>query len=142
MAARRSLLKWVAFIAVAGAVAALLFAVPDWIDRRVKASRSGPTHVFRLDPAPPFLPDGLALEKARETLARDGYELAEWEPWEDGRSTAPDGARDVYLSRNLSNPNSATILFHDRSGKHPNPGRIVHLELKGDRLECFVVLPK
>ena len=124
------------------AVAAVAFGLVEGIDRWAKASRSGPVHVYHLRPAPPFLPDAVGLEKARETLARDGYDLDAWQPWEDDRSAAPNGARDRYLSRNAYNPNHATILFRDRTGTQPNPTRIVQLDLKGDRLECFVVLPK
>ena len=142
MAKRAWLVRYGLIAGAACAVAAASFGLVKGIDRSVKASRSGPVHVYHLRPAPAFLPDALALEKARETLARDGYDAAAWDPSEEDRSGAPDGTRDRYLSRNADNPNYGTILFHDRTRTQQNPARIVHLELKGDRLECFVVLPK
>lgn len=39
---------------------------------------SGPTHVFVVEPAPAFLTEELAIEKAREYLAKEGDEPEEW----------------------------------------------------------------
>ena len=133
---------------VAAAVAALVVpavgfvVISAWIDKRVKESRSGPTHAFDIRPAPPFLPDAVALEKARESLARDGYDVSVWRPSEDDRTKAPDGTPDRYLVRNAIDPNSGWIGFRDTSASDLNPQRIVDVELKGERLECVVVTPK
>jgi hypothetical protein len=115
--------------------------VPVCIDR-INRSRIGPLHSFRLDTRPPFLTDDLAVAKAREALAVDGYDLADWLPHEDRRTKAPDGSPDLYLARNGINPNSGYIMFVDGSKQARNPSRIVEVELKGDHIECHVVIPK
>ena len=63
------LIAGVSVVVLIGAIAA----PPGYIDRSVKDARRGPLHVFHLDAAPPFLTDALALERARQTLALDGY---------------------------------------------------------------------
>jgi hypothetical protein len=96
----------------------------------------GPMHSFQLDATRPFLSDTLAVEKAKEALALDGYDLAEWRPREDRRGTAPDGTPDVYLARN-TNPNMGSIAFELRSGA-TQPHIYVAIELTGDRVQCQV----
>jgi hypothetical protein len=133
---------------VAAAVAALtvpaitFVVIPGWIDQRVKASRSGPPHAFDLHPAPPFLPEAVALEKARQSLLLDGYDVSVWRASDDDRTKAPDGTPDRYLVRNALDPNSGWIGFRDTSGSDPNGQRIVTVELKSNRVECVVVTPK
>jgi len=133
---------------VAGVVALLVapavafFAIAGWIDQRVKASRSGPLHVYDIHPAPPFLPEAVALEKARQSLALDGYDVSAWRASDDDRTKPPDGTPDRFLVRNAIDPSSGWILFRDTSGKDQNPDRIVTVELKGDQVECVVVTPK
>ena len=113
-----------------------------WVNRWVKDSRSGAPHTYRVQPVPPFLSEDLAVAKARQSLARDGYDLSVWKPSRDNRSHAPDGTPDVYLVRNTLNPNDGSIVFVDTSSRDQNPSRIVSVGLKGDQLECTVVTPK
>ena len=110
--------------------------------RHWENSRAGPLHVFQLPSAPAFLTDDLALARAKETMALDGYSMAIWQPMEDGRTKSPNGSPDIYLSRNSINPNRGTIQFWDPTMKQPNPSRLVVLEMEGDRLECRVIIPK
>ena len=130
------LVAGVSVVVLLGAIVAL----PGYIDRRVKDARHGPLHVFHLGAAPPFLTDALALEKARQTLALDGYDLSAWQPVGDDRSSAPDKTPDRYFSRNTLDANQGSVLFANRAD--PNPRRIVSIQLKGDRVECRVVVPK
>ena len=130
------LLACAALVAVTGALVFL----SGYVDRRMKAERSGPVHVFMLGGAPRFLTDELALEHTRRALALDGYDLAAWEPlWAD-QSKAPDGTPDRYLARNGEDPNAGTVRFVNMGDS--NPTRIVQVELKGERLECRIVIPK
>ena len=91
-----------------------------------------PNHVFELTEQPAFLTDSLAVEKARQTMTIEGFDPTEWQPKADERTTAPDGARDKFLSRNGINPNSGSILFTRQDGA----GRFVHIELDGNRVVC------
>lgn len=96
----------------------------------------GPVHTFPLNPAPQFLSDTLAVEKAKEAITRDGYDLAEWRPREDRRGTAPDGTPDVYLSRN-ADPKLGSIIFERQDGKYL-PRILVNVELIGNEVQCQV----
>jgi hypothetical protein len=91
----------------------------------------GPRHEFTLPDRPPFLAEDLALSKAREVLVLDGLDSAVWSARPDGRTAAPDGRTDEFLSRNL-NPNLGSVRFTDGSGR----SRFVSIELDGDRLVC------
>src|SRR5262245_16518594 len=71
----------------------------------------GPRHEFPLTERPAFLTEELALTMAREALARDGFDPAEWQVRLDNRTSAPDGRRDQFLSRNTINPNQGSIVF-------------------------------
>ena len=92
----------------------------------------GPEHEFTLPDRPAFLTEELAIAYAREALARDVPDAAAWELHPDGRSTAPDGRRDVYLSRNTLNPNLGSVVFEGPTGRR----RSVSVELRGDRMVC------
>jgi hypothetical protein len=64
--------------------------------------RSGPEYVFPLETTPPFLSEKLAVEKARATLAVEGYNVDQWKLTnlgQAGRGKAPDGTRDRFLVR-------------------------------------------
>lgn len=64
--------------------------------------RSGPEYVFPLETPPPFLSEELAVEKARATLAVEGYNVDQWKLTnlgQAGRGKSPDGKRDRYLVR-------------------------------------------
>ena len=118
---------WMPFLAVllAGGVFWL------WADYSLRAL-VGPRHEFTVANPPAFLTEELALAKAREALALDVPDDDEWEVKPDGRSTAPDGRRDEYLSRNTINPNQGSVVFR-KPGK---PWRSVSVELIGDRVVC------
>lgn len=96
-----------------------------------------PQHIYTIDPKPRLLTETLALEKARETLARDGYRLEEWELTKDnsGRK-APDGTRDKYFERFSFRPHAGHVHF--RKGKTT---RTYHVWLDGDRVTCVYVRP-
>lgn len=64
--------------------------------------RSGPEYVFPLETTPPFLSEELAVEKARATLAVEGYNVDQWKLTnlgQSGRGKSPDGTRDRFLVR-------------------------------------------
>lgn len=63
--------------------------------------RSGPEYVFPLETAPAFLSEETAMEKARATLAVEGYNVEQWKPTrvDQPRTRAPDGSPDRYLVR-------------------------------------------
>lgn len=105
----------------------------------MRAARQGPEHRFELNPAPPFLTEELALEKARETLRLDGFDPKEWVPDDDNRTAAPDGRADERFVRNTLNPNQGYIQF---SRSEPWGVRIVYLELRESTLVTHVWLPK
>jgi hypothetical protein len=96
----------------------------------------GPVHTFPLDPAQPFLRDTLAVEKAKEAIALDGYDLAQWCPREYRGETGPDGTPDVYLRRN-ANPKLGDIIFKLQSGESL-PQIRVDIEFTGDQVRCRV----
>ena len=96
-----------------------------------------PQHIYTVDPKPAFLTETLALEKARETLARDGYRAEEWELSisSTGRQ-APDGTRDLYFDRSSFRPHAGHAHF--RKGKST---RTYHVWLDGDQVTCAYVRP-
>jgi hypothetical protein len=101
----------------------------------------GPVHTFQLNAEPPFLSDALAVEKAKESLALDGYDLASWQLREDRRSTAPDGTPDVYLLRNGKNLNLGEIVFLPRNGDSL-PRISVAIEFTEGQMKCQVSCAK
>src|SRR5262249_22390735 len=129
---------------VAGVLAIPLIALAaiQWVGQRIQDSLAGPMHSFQLDATPPSLSDALAVEKAKQALALDGYDLAVWQPREDRRSTAPDSTPDVYLARNADNPNSGYVVFVCRSPNGTPAARCVNIELTGDRVTCQGIHPK
>lgn len=69
-------------------------------------------HSFPVDPAPAFLSEELAIAKAREALALDGFQTHAWQmlPWRTA-GKAPDGRGDLYLKRDPGTADSGTIHF-------------------------------
>jgi hypothetical protein len=104
--------------------------VPYLIHRSIQ-SRIGPQHVYELPEPPRFLTEELAMERARETLTRDGLDVAAWQPVPGDRSKAPDGHVDQFLSRNTTTPNHGSIIFTNSTGT-----RFVSVELDGKRVIC------
>src|SRR5262245_35867586 len=119
-ARQRVMLALLAIVAVVGAVA---FAV-DTLQR----ARIGPHHEFLIADPPPFLTESLAMTKAREALALDVADPEVWHVAPDGRTTAPDGRRDEFLSRNGLNPNHGSVRFNGPDAQV----RFVSVELRGD----------
>ena len=128
-----------AILAIAGAMILPLVTLPFWLPLWVRDEWSGPPHSFVLDETPPFLREETALEMARRTLLLDGYDVAMWEPTEDGRSASPDGVRDKYLNRNTINPREGDIVFQKRG---TDDTRFVNIEVVGRRVETCVSRPK
>jgi hypothetical protein len=110
-----------------------------WLLQHTNDYRNGPEHSWRLENAPPFLTDELALQKAAEALALDEPDRR-WQPKEDGRTVDPDQKRDKYLCRNGLNPNQGVIFFLQKSEE--TSGRFVSIKLHGDRVTCQVTKPK
>jgi len=120
-------------LAAAVAVLAVLYLVP-----RSVQSRIGPPHTFELSEPPRFLTEELALARAREALGRDGYNVATWQPWPSGRTTAPDGSKDEFVIRNTDTPNRVVIMFTNGLA----PFRFVSVELDGSRVVCRTSIAK
>jgi hypothetical protein len=112
-------------------------AAVSYIAHRAVQSRIGPQHVYELAEQPKFLTEELAIAKARETLTRDGLDIAAWQPVPDDRTKAPDGRTDEFLSRNTITPNHGSIMFTNGTGT-----RFVSVELDGRRLVCQTSIGK
>lgn len=103
-------------------------------------------HVFQLNETPAMLSEALAIEKAREALSKQGFDLERWQLRnlrKDPRdilirpSKAPDGTPDIFLERNMRAPNWANWgRLHFTDGKR---NRCVQVSLQGNRLVCTVV---
>ena len=86
-----------------------------------------------------MLSEELVMDKARETMSKEGFDLNRWHPMkvtEEDRTTAPDGTPDIYFKRILQHPNHGGVDFTD--GKSY---RRVQVQLEGDRLICNVFTP-
>jgi len=88
--------------------------------------------------APKMLTEELAMDKARETMSKEGYDLEEWHLIKIDTSIglrpskAPNGTPDIYFER--FGPTWGR--FHFRKGAQ---SRAVQVSLQGDRLICNVV---
>jgi hypothetical protein len=102
----------------------------------------GQPHSFQLETTPLFLSEALAVEKAKETIALEGYDLGSWAPREDRRTTAPDGSIDVFFARSTIGPNFGHVTFVYQGDKPPKLPPIAYIELVGDRITCQVSLPR
>jgi hypothetical protein len=120
-----------------GLILLAVAAVPYVVHRAVQ-SRIGPQHVFELSEPPPFLTEELALRKARDTLTRDGHDLAAWQPQRDGRTSAPDGRVDEFGARSTINSNLVVFAFRNGSAST----RFVSVELAGRQVICQSSLGK
>jgi hypothetical protein len=118
---------WLPVLVLLIACAVVLLAIAKF-----QRAMVGPPHEFALDDRPAFLYEQLALDKARETLALDGFDPAAWQAHPDGRTAAPDGRQDEYFSRNTINSNMGSVLFQGPG----NRVRFVSVELAGDRVIC------
>jgi len=92
---------------------------------------------YQLPGARPFLPEGLALEKAKESLSKAVSDPGRWRPLENPvkRGTfAPDGTRDNYFIR-LS-PSNGMFLFE--SDQRTNKPWVVNVLLHRKTVHCDV----
>lgn len=108
-------------------------------DVYIRRMRASPIHVFSLKGNGSFLKEDVALERSKETLVLEGYNLADWKVHPDGRTIAPDGSRDKYLSRNACNPKLGKFLFLNHK---ENKGRSVVVEQDDRQITCYVWIPK
>jgi hypothetical protein len=114
-------------------VAILLMTALGWLGLAMfDRALVGPRHEFDLVERPPFLTEQLAIAKAREALALDVPDPDAWVLAPDGRTTAPNGCRDEFLSRNGINPNQGSVVFRGPGSQ----SRCVSVELVGDRVVC------
>jgi hypothetical protein len=97
--------------------------------------RSGQQHVFQLKSYPNMLTEEIAIEKARETFAEEGYGLENWQLTRahNPPSAAPDGTPDEYFDRFSFRPTEGRVHFTDGERY-----RTVQVRLEGDRLVCFM----
>jgi len=121
-----------AVVLLAGAAA-----IPYRIHRSVH-SRIGPEHTFDLSERPAFLTEELALAKARETMTKDGFDLATWQLQRDRRTSAADGRTDEFAARNTINSNRVVFAFTNGSAST----RFVSVQLAGSRVICQSSLGK
>jgi hypothetical protein len=98
---------------------------------RIRLPR-GPEHMFELSERPKFLTEELALSYAREALKAEGLNPADWQPVPNGRTHAPDGRVDAYMTRTEGTPYRGLLLF-TRAGRSP---KFVAVELQGKRIVC------
>jgi hypothetical protein len=113
-------------------VVVLIGLYPFLLNRALRAG-SGPKHNFGLSEETRFLTEEVALDKARETLRLDGWNIAEWQAHRDGRTKAPDGRVDQFMRRNSINSNSGTFMFTSSAHKQV---RLVLVKLTGTQLVC------
>ena len=110
--------------------------------QKVLALRMGTVHSYTLPAPPRFLTDQLALQKAQQAIATEGYNTDYWKALEDSKTSDPDGNHDKYLARNPSSSTSGTITFCDSDKHTAKHTRIVHVELKENHIDCQVEMPK
>ena len=77
--------------------------------------------------------EDLALEKARETLQLDGFDISGWQPHPSGRTKAPDGRADEFMDRNDLNANRGVFMFTDGTNARV---RFVSVELHSNTVVC------
>ncbi|MBE0540377.1 MAG: hypothetical protein IH623_03240 [Verrucomicrobia bacterium] len=129
-----------AIVLILSALMLLYAGVVLWFSHRLDrtlAARDGARHVFQLANPATILTEQLAIQKARAALARDGH-TQDCHPVPDGRSTAPDGGKDVYLVRNTMNPNFGHMVFTNASGD----SFYVAIEFVNDRITCQRIVLK
>ena len=115
----------------AGLVFLAVAAVPYLVSHALRA-RVGPQHIFALTHSALFLTEELALTKALESLTLDGLQVSGWHPQREGRTSAPDGRKDQFGTRNTINSNRLVFAFTNGSGSM----RLVSVALTGRQLSC------
>ena len=119
-----------------GIGAVLMF--PRLVDLSLKRVATIGRYEWDLQRRPAFLEEHMALEMARKALEAAGFDVGGWLPVKDGRSRAPNGARDTYLVRNAHNSNRGTIRFHNERVRKTVD---VNVDLKDSRIVCEIVRP-
>ena len=124
-------------LVVVGLLLVVATAVSYLVHRSVQ-SRIGPPHEFALSETPRFLSEELALTIARDTLSRNGYDPAAWQPTRDGHTTAPDGRTVEFMARNAITLNRGVIMFTSTTAS----ARLVSVTLDGSRVVCQTLISK
>jgi uncharacterized protein (TIGR03067 family) len=90
---------------------------------------------YKLLAAPKLLSEELAIEKARQTLAREGYKPEQWRLTRADMppTRAPDGKADKYFDRFTFRPTEGRVHFTD--GRQT---RTVQVRLVDDWVVCFL----
>jgi hypothetical protein len=99
-------------------------------------ARRGKVFLFEIGEGNKILTEELAIAAAANGLKKAGVSSRDWTLCEDGRTKAPDGSVDRYLSRNSIDPNRG-FLVYSRSNELGNI--FVNLELTNRRIICTVV---
>jgi hypothetical protein len=93
------------------------FVAIPFVAHRSVQSRIGPEHVFAFSEQPASFTGEYALERARETLARDGLDISAWQ--------------EVAGSRQVAS-NRVVVMFTNST----TSTRFVHVTLDGQRVVC------
>jgi hypothetical protein len=96
--------------------------------------RCGHRHVFKVSANYEFLPDAVAVAKATEALAAQGFDTNRWKILPYAQTRAPDGTKDIYLCRHKLDEKRGTVAFTNADGKT----RWVHMRLTNDIVICVV----
>jgi hypothetical protein len=123
----------------------LVLALITWLvvyaANRVLSLRMNATHSYSLPSPPRFLTDAQATIKATQALNSEGYSSNLWKPVELSKSRDPDGNPDKCFQRDPKNPAKGIVTFADSDQASAKNSRIVHVELKGNQIECRVEMP-
>jgi hypothetical protein len=104
---------------------------------RGKNSARSEIYSFQLPDSPRFLTEELALQTAYESLKLAGFDTNTWKPMPDNRTKSPAGIPDMFMTRNVDNPNDAKFLFTNVSRR-----RIISVELTNQTILARIIRPK
>jgi hypothetical protein len=104
---------------------------------RGKTSVRSQIYSFPLSESSRFLTEELALQTAYQSLKLAGFDTNAWKPMPDNRSKSPAGVPDMFIVRNLGNPNRANFMFTNLSGR-----RIISVELTNETILARIIRPK
>jgi hypothetical protein len=139
---RQTIILWLAVLGafVGVSVAYLAKLIPH--AKQPNYGSIGQPHRFQLKTAPPFLSEALAVEKAKEAIALEGYDLGYWKLREKRRTTAPDGTPDVFFVRRTHEDGDITFEYQGDADKPPKIPPTVSVALRGYEVSCHVLLPR
>jgi hypothetical protein len=112
------------------------FGLQAFVDAtRVARGRPNNIYHYQLKAAPPFLSEELAIEKARLTLAKEGYRPEQWRLTRADMPLikAPDGTPDKFFCRFGYRPSEGRVYVTD--GKQI---RTAQVRLEGEWVICFL----